>query len=184
MPCRNPLAESTRFAVQRAMADDLMGYPDLMERALKGVVREALDMAATDGLPGEHHFFITFDTNAPGVVVTPRLKAQYPDEMTIVLQHQFWGLETDDDGFRVTLSFAGVSDQLEVTWDALTGFLDPSVEFGLRFGAEREAAEDDADDTGEDEPEAEADDDAAEPAPDNEAPKTGEVVALDSFRKK
>jgi hypothetical protein len=166
------------------MADDLMHYPEMMERALKGVVRAALDRAAADGLPGEHHFYLTFRTADPGVDVAARLRAQYPDEMTIVVQHQFWGLETDDDGVRVTLSFAGVSDQLEVTWDALTGFLDPSVEFGLRFGAEREAAEDDADDTGEDEPEAEADDDAAEPAPDNEAPKTGEVVALDSFRKK
>ncbi len=163
------------------MADDLMHYPEMMERALKGVVRAALDQVAVDGLPGEHHFYLTFHTGAPGVEISPRLKAQHPGEMTIVLQHQFWGLETDDDGFRVTLSFDGVSEQLVIPWHALIGFLDPEVEFGLRFGMELDAAAARLDGTDEakDEPaDAEADEPSGEPD------KTGQVVALDSFRKK
>ena len=159
-----------------------MGYPELMERALKGVVRAALDLIADDGLPGDHHMYITFLTDAPGVEITPRLKAQYPEEITIVLQHQFWGLETDDDGFEVTLSFGGVSERLVVPWHAMVGFVDPSVEFGLRFGTDLEAVLDGEID------EDEADDAAAE---DSEAGdsgdktgKTGDVVTLDSFRKK
>ncbi len=167
------------------MADDLMGYPELMERALKGVVRAALDRAGEDGLPGEHHFYITFDTSAPGVEIAPRLQAQYPDEMTIVVQHQFWGLETDDDGFQVTLSFGGISERMVIPWDALTGFLDPAVEFGLRFGMDidAEVADEPDDDEFTEPAEAEAEDsDAAEPG--DEADKTGEVVTLDSFRKK
>ena len=168
------------------MADDLMGYPELMERALKGVVRAALDLIADDGLPGEHQLYITFRTEAPGVDITPRLKAQYPDEMTIVLQHQFWGLETDDDGFEVTLSFGGISERLVVPWDAMIGFVDPSVEFGLRFGTDLEAVlEGDADEDelaeADGEPEAKAEDSEAD---DSESGKTGEVVTLDSFRKK
>ncbi len=159
------------------MADDLMHYPEMMERALKGVVRAALDQVAVDGLPGEHHFYITFHTGAPGVEISPRLKAQYPGEMTIVLQHQFWGLETDDDGFRVTLSFDGVSEQLVIPWEALIGFLDPEVEFGLRFGMEPDEDADATADAASAEPEPE---DKAEDEPD----KTGQVVALDSFRKK
>ncbi len=155
-----------------------MGYPELMERALKGVVRAALDLIADDGLPGEHHLYITFRTEAPGVDITPRLRAQYPEEMTVVLQHQFWGLETDDDGFEVTLSFGGISERLVIPWDAMVGFVDPSVEFGLRFGTDLEAvldgdANEDENDTGE----AEADEA-------DEAGKAGEVVTLDSFRKK
>ncbi len=172
-----------------------MGYPELMERALKNVVRAALDRIADDGLPGEHHFYITFAANAPGVVISPRLKAQHPDEMTIVLQHQFWGLETDDDGFEVTLSFSGVSERLVIPWDALVGFLDPSVEFGLRFGADLDAAlkgevgegEVGENDTGEDgatEDEDSEDKDSEDKDSDDKAGKSGEVVTLDSFRKK
>ena len=158
-----------------------MGYPELMEKALKGVVRAALDRVADGGLPGAHHLYITFRTDAPGVEIAPRLRAQYPDEMAIVLQHQFWGLETDDDGFRVTLTFGGISEPLKIPWDALIGFADPSVEFGLRFGIDEDAAA--ADDGGApdegppDEGETEADDG-------DEDEKSGEVVTLDSFRKK
>ncbi len=171
-----------------------MGYPELMERALKSVVRAALDLIADDGLPGEHHLYITFRTEAPGVDITPRLRAQYPGEMTIVLQHQFWGLETDDVGFEVTLSFGGISERLVIPWDAMVGFLDPAVEFGLRFGTDLEAAlegevgEDDAeddsggDDTGEDG--TAEDEDSDDSGPGDGAGKTGEVVTLDSFRKK
>ncbi len=167
------------------MADDLMGYPELMERALKGVVRAALDLAAADGLPGEHHLYITFRTEAPGVDITPRLKAQYPDEMTIVLQHQFWGLQTDDDGFEVTLSFGGISERLVVPWDAMIGFVDPSVEFGLRFGADLEAVlEGEVDEDVIDAAEGEAEAEDSETEESGEDGKTGEVVTLDSFRKK
>ena len=162
-----------------------MGYPELMERALKGVVRAALDLIADEGLPGDHHMYITFRTDAPGVEITTRLKAQYPEEMTIVLQHQFWGLETDDDGFEVTLSFGGTSERLLIPWHAMVGFVDPSVEFGLRFGGGLEAtAEDELDVDGL------GDIDAADDAEESEAGdadsdgKTGEVVTLDSFRKK
>ena len=162
-----------------------MGYPELMERALKGVVRAALDLIADDGLPGEHHLYITFRTEAPGVDITPRLRAQYPEEMTVVLQHQFWGLETDDDGFEVTLSFGGISERLVIPWDAMVGFVDPSVEFGLRFGTDLEAVLDgdaDEDETGEAE---DSEDPEAPEAPEaDETGKTGEVVTLDSFRKK
>ncbi len=171
-----------------------MGYPELMERALKSVVRAALDLIADDGLPGEHHMYITFRTEAPGVDITPRLKAQYPEEMTVVLQHQFWGLETDDDGFEVTLSFGGISERLVIPWDAMVGFVDPSVEFGLRFGTDLEAVLDgdaDEDETGEAEAEAAGeaageagDSEAAEADEADEAGKAGEVVTLDSFRKK
>ncbi len=159
-----------------------MGYPELMERALKGVVRAALDLIADDGLPGEHHLYITFRTGDPGVDITPRLRAQYPEEMTVVLQHQFWGLETDDDGFEVTLSFGGISERLVIPWDSMVGFVDPSVEFGLRFGTDLEAVLDgdaDEDETGEAE-----DSEAPEADEADEAGKTGEVVTLDSFRKK
>ena len=172
-----------------------MGYPELMERALRNVVRAALDRIADDGLPGEHHFYITFSTVAPGVDISPRLKAQYPEEMTIVLQHQFWGLETDDDGFTVTLSFGGTSERLVIPWDAMVGFLDPAVEFGLRFGTDLEAAlegevgEGDTgeNDTGENdagEDGATEDEDSEDKDSGDEAGKTGEVVTLDSFRKK
>ena len=165
------------------MADDLMGYPELMERALKNVVRAALDLVADGGLPGEHHMYITFRTEAPGVEITPRLKSQYTEEITIVLQHQFWGLKTDDNGFEVTLSFGGISERLAVPWDAMVGFVDPSVEFGLRFGPDLESVHDgDADDLDEAEAESEAED--SEATDDGEAGKTGEVVTLDSFRKK
>ena len=161
-----------------------MGYPELMERALKSVVRAALDLIADDGLPGEHHLYITFRTEAPGVDITPRLRAQYPEEMTVVLQHQFWGLETDDDGFEVTLSFGGISERLVIPWDAMVGFVDPSVEFGLRFGTDLEAVLDGDSDEGET-GEGEAEDSEAPEADEaDEAGMTGEVVTLDSFRKK
>ena len=165
------------------MADDLIGYPQLMERARKSVVRAALDLVAVGGLPGAHHMYITFRTEAPGVNITPRLKSQYTEEMTIVLQHQFWGLETDDDGFEVTLNFGGISERLVIPWDALVGFVDPSVEFGLRFGMDLESVhDDDAEELSDAEENLEVED--PEATEDGELGKTGEVVTLDSFRKK
>jgi hypothetical protein len=167
------------------MAEDLIGYPELMEDALKGVVRAALDRVADDGLPGDHHMYITFRTDAPGVEITSRLKAQYPEEITIVLQHQFWGLETDDDGFAVTLSFGGISERLGVPWSAMVGFVDPSVEFGLRFGAGRD---DTADIDADEDVLAEIDPvdgpETSDAGDGGSEGKTGQVVTLDSFRKK
>ena len=127
------------------MPDDLMRYDLLVQDALRGVVRKVLTDAARDGLPGEHHFYISFRTDAPGVKVSSRLKEKYPQDMTIVLQHQFWDLIVADANFEVGLSFSGVPERLFVPYAAVTGFFDPSVQFGLKF----ELAEDDA--AGEDE---------------------------------
>ena len=98
------------------------------------MVRKVLVDAAKNGLPGEHHFYIAFDTQAPGVRISSRLHEQYPQEMTIVLQHQFWDLTVDNDGFEVGLSFGGIPERLSVPFDAIKGFFDPSVQFGLQFG--------------------------------------------------
>lgn len=115
------------------MPTDLIRYDVLARDALRGVLRRVLADAATQGLPGEHHFYITFLTRADGVKLSPRLLAQYPEEMTIILQHQFWDLEVDDTGFSVGLSFGGVPEKLSVPFEAIKGFFDPSVQFGLQF---------------------------------------------------
>ena len=109
------------------MTQDLLEYPKMMERALRGVVREALAVAADQGLPGSHHFYIAFRTTDPGVVLADHLAAENPDTMTIVLEHKFWDLQVDDHGFAVTLSFGGKSERLEVPFQAVTSFVDPSV---------------------------------------------------------
>jgi hypothetical protein len=115
------------------MATDSLRYDLLVQEALKGVVRRVLTDAARDGLPGEHHFYISFRTDRSGVRISPRLREKYPDDMTIVLQHQFSGLAVNDQAFEVGLSFSGVSERLRIPFDALTGFFDPSVQFGLKF---------------------------------------------------
>ncbi len=156
---------------------DLLGYDRMMERAVRGVVREALAVAASRGLPGAHHFYITFKTRAPGVTIPDHLLAKYPEEMTIVLEHQFWDLEVTEDSFSVTLSFGNKPARLTIPFAAVSTFADPSVQFGLQF---KQA------------------DAGAPSAPTPEAPATeptkakakatagmpGEVVTLDSFRKK
>jgi hypothetical protein len=114
------------------MADHIR-YDLLTQQALRGVVRNVLTDAAKKGLPGEHHFYISFDTRADGVRLSDRIKAQYPEQMTIILQHQFWDLEVDEDGFSVGLSFGGVPEKLQVPFEAIKGFFDPSVQFGLQF---------------------------------------------------
>jgi len=157
---------------------DLLGYDRMMERAVRGVVREALAVAASRGLPGVHHFYITFKTQAPGVTIPDTLLAKYPEEMTIVLEHQFWDLEVTEDSFSVTLSFGSKPARLTVPFAAVSTFADPSVQFGLQFkhveadGAKATAAQAGA---------------SAEPpkAKVKAASGTpGEVVTLDSFRKK
>ena len=115
------------------MAKDWMGYEAMTQTALRSVVRMALERAASQGLPGNHHFYITFDTNFPGVEISEYLKGLYPEEMTIVLQHQFWGLKVDDKGFEVSLSFKKVAETLVIPWPALKTFFDPSVQFGLQL---------------------------------------------------
>ena len=114
------------------MADHIR-YDLLTQQALRGVVRNVLTDTAKKGLPGDHHFYISFDTKADGVRMSDRLRAQYPDEMTIILQHQFWDLKVSEDTFEVGLSFGGVPEHLTVPFDAINGFFDPSVQFGLQF---------------------------------------------------
>jgi len=108
-------------------------YPDLLRRATLGLVREVLTRVEAEGLPGEHHFYLSFATGAPGVEIAPSLHGEYPETMTIVLQNQFWELVVEDDAFAVTLRFGGDYQRLRVPWEALTSFLDPSVPFGLDF---------------------------------------------------
>lgn len=115
------------------MATDHIRYDVLARDALRGVLRKVLSDAAAHGLPGEHHFFITFISKADGVKLSPRLLAQYPDEMTIILQHQFWDLEVSEDRFEVGLSFGGIPERLVVPFSAIKSFFDPSVQFGLQF---------------------------------------------------
>lgn len=160
--------------------DSLLPYERWTENALRAVVLDALDYAAEHGLPGEHHYYISFRTDLPGVSIPPHLKAKYPHEITIVLQHRFWDLKVDRQkpGFSVGLSFGGIPAQLVVPLSALTAFHDPHVRFGLRFEpeeAEAEAVEPEPEAA----PEPEAKEDAA-PAP--EAP--AQVVSLDAFRRK
>jgi hypothetical protein len=121
------------------MPVDNIRYDLLTQDALRGVIRTVLANAAAKGLPGEHHFFITFDTRAEGVRMSPRLKASYPEEMTIVLQHQFWDLRVAEDDFDVGLAFNGIPEQLHIPIKAVKAFLDPSVQFGLQFTVEPEA---------------------------------------------
>lgn len=170
------------------MAKDYIGYQALTDAALRGVVRDALRRAEKQGLIASHHFYITFKTRFDGVDIPDFLKEQYPDEMTIILQHQFWGLTVKDDFFEVTLTFKKVPATLHIPFAALTAFADPGVQFGLQFkevGAAEKALEPPAA-----MPTAipvKADKKPAEPPPtqDEKPPPTaGEVVSLDSFRKK
>lgn len=172
------------------MAKDFIGYQALADAALRGVVREALRRVEKQGLVGAHHFRITFKTGFPGVEIPDFLREQYPDEMMIILQHQFWGLKVKDDAFEVTLSFKKVPATLVIPFAALTQFADPGVAFGLQF---REVDEDGAakplpastpPTQLNPQPKAEQPDPVtAEPA--EERPATpGEVVSLDAFRKK
>src|ERR1700738_1976239 len=115
------------------MATDHIRYDVLARDALRGVLRRVLTDAAEHGLPGEHHFFITFLSTAEGVKLSPRLLAQYPEEMTVILQHQFWDLVVTDDRFEVGLSFGGIPERLVVPFNSIKSFFDPSVQFGLQF---------------------------------------------------
>ncbi|MDE2578391.1 MAG: Stringent starvation protein B [Hyphomicrobiales bacterium] len=124
------------------MATDHIRYDLLVQDALRGVFRKVMQDVAANGLPGEHHFYITFKTGAPGVKMSDRLRAQYPDVMTIILQHQFWDLTVDDNAFGVGLSFRQIPEKLHVPFAAVTGFFDPSVNFGAEFAVDEAAAGD------------------------------------------
>ena len=156
---------------------DVLRYDRMVEQALRGVVREALAIAASKGLPGAHHLYITFRTRTPGVAVPDYLADRYPDEMTIVLENQFWDLELTEEGFSVTLTFQNKPEHLVVPFAAITAFADPSVKFGLQF---QTATGDESPDTA---PTAAVPAAAATP-PSKSETKSGEVVTLDSFRKK
>lgn len=154
---------------------DTIAYGRLMHQAMRGLIRRVLSDVQANGLPGQHHFFITFDTQAKGVALAEWLADRYPEEMTIVIQHWYDNLNIDEDGFDITLNFGDRAEPLRVPFDAILTFVDPSVEFGLRFETR---AETDGDDPGPgsqmiDEP------DLPSEAPDKDA----EVVSLDSFRK-
>ena len=175
------------------MTNQTIDYPKLVEHALRHVVRDTLTLVAEHGLPGRHNIYITFRTDHPGVSINEELKERYPSEMTIVLQHEFWGLEVTDEGFGVTLSFNNVSQRLEIPFVAITVFADPSVEFGLQFNL-TEGDPDDQDEADE------ASDELADvmEMPVSDAEQQGEaeqkekvtsgdgaeVVTLDQFRKK
>jgi hypothetical protein len=164
------------------MAEDHMRYDILAQEALRGVVRKVLAEVAKTGLPGDHHFFISFVTRAPGVRLSEKLLGQYDKEMTIVIQNQYWDLKVTDTAFEIGLSFDGQPEMLVIPFAAIKGFFDPSVQFGLQFDPttapdDRDADEDEAD---------EAVTDAAQPVEaSSDDEKAGEkVVSLDAFRKK
>lgn len=150
--------------------ESLLPYDAWTEEALRQVVVRALAHVGAEGMPGEHHFYVSFRTDRPGVSIPARLMAQYPHEMTIVLQHQFWDLTVDEPGgwFSVGLSFGGIPTTLHVPFQAVTAFADPHVQFGLRFRPPGE----------------EAANDAVEPEPVPEPSETPQVVSLDAFRRK
>ncbi len=125
------------------MSEDLIRYDILAQEALRGVVKKVLTEVSRTGLPGEHHFYITFQTEAPGVRLSPRLLARYPKDMTIVLQHQFWDMQANDQAIEIGLSFDGIPEKLYIPYTAIITFIDPSVHFSLQFEVE---GEDDLDD--------------------------------------
>jgi hypothetical protein len=184
------------------MADQIR-YDLLTQQALREVVRSVLNDTAKKGLPGDHHFYISFDTKADGVHMSDRLRAQYPDEMTIILQHQFWDLKVSEHEFEVGLSFGGIPERLTVPFDSINGFFDPSVQFGLQFEEVAEGEERSPPANVQEPPSkkkrspispppaatADAQDRATTPssAPKREKPEKppgGVVVRLDRFRKK
>jgi uncharacterized protein len=152
--------------------ESLLPYDEWVETAMRQVVARAIAHVAANGLPGEHHFYLTFRTDYPGVVIPPRLRTQYPQEMTIVLQHQFWDLKLDEAAglISVGLSFGGVPAALVVPLGAVTGFADPHVRYGLRFRPVPATSDEEA------EPE--------EAAPEEAPGTTPQVVSLDAFRRR
>jgi len=176
------------------MADDHIRYDILAQEALRGVMRKVLAEVARTGLPGNHHFFITFLTGAPGVRISSRLRERYPEQMTIVIQFQYWDLKVTDTGFEVGLSFSDVPEKLEIPFSAVRGFYDPSVNFELEFDVKSEGVSEDAPApapepiavVAEKKPETKKKAAEAEkkPAVADTGGKGADVVSLDAFRKK
>lgn len=179
------------------MADDHIRYDILAQDALRGVMRKVLSEVSRTGLPGNHHFFITFLTGAPGVRVSSRLKERYPEQMTIVLQFQYWDLKVTDAGFEVSLSFADIPEKLEIPFSAVRGFYDPSVNFELEFDVKPPVEDEVDDENGADDApvsikplhvEKSSEETAAKTSEDDnegsDATKSADVVSLDAFRKK
>ncbi|TWH01071.1 hypothetical protein L598_000100000520 [Mesorhizobium sp. J18] len=181
------------------MAEDQIRYDILAQEALRGVMRKVLAEVSRTGLPGNHHFFITFLTNAPGVRISSRLRERYPDQMTIVLQYQFWDLKVSETGFEVGLSFSDIPERLEIPFSAVRGFYDPSVNFELEFDVKTDIpapAEVDAlpgqERTADRKPDAKTTrkkdtvprETASEGAEAEKEGKSADVVSLDAFRKK
>lgn len=162
------------------MSEQHFHYDEMVQDALLGVVRKVLQDTAQNGLPGDHHFYIAFSTEAPGVVIPDHLRERYKDEMTIVLQNQFWDLKVEDDYFEVGLSFNSKPAMLKIPFDAVTGFLDPSVEFGLQFQRSDSEDETEAEEAA---PEEIVEEDAAKPET-GDTDDEANVVTLDAFRKK
>jgi hypothetical protein len=154
------------------MDPETIDYPALLQDALRDVVRRVLEQVAEHGLPGEHHLYIGFRTGFPGVEVPRFLRQQFPEEATVILQHQFWGLNVTPDSFSVFLAFGGSRQQIVVPFAALTAFADPSADFGLRFEARPAAAE------AAPEPPAKAKEPAPKPA------QPGEVIRFDRSRRR
>lgn len=186
--------QPTLVAAEQAMSKDFMNYNGLVQDALRGVVRQALVRVARQGLPGAHHLYIAFRTHDAGVDIPDFLRERYPEEMTIVLQHQFWGLEVREADFEVQLSFNKSPQRLVIPFAALAGFFDPSVQFGLQFQqvSANEAAAGEASSAptslpvqpkaAESRPAEATSGEASDTA--ETPPKTGEVVTLDAFRRK
>jgi hypothetical protein len=170
------------------MAEDLMRYDQLAQNALRGVVRDALRKVQKTGLPGDHHFFIAFNTRFPGVILSERIAARYPREMTVVLQHQFWNLVVTEELFEVELSFDNIPEKLVVPFSSVKGFLDPSVQFGLQFEVVQADGQTDSTQKSVGEGKLSQEVEGESAAADGEKPdsESGEakVVSLDAFRKK
>lgn len=165
------------------MAQDHIRYDILAQEALRGVVKKVLTEVSKTGLPGDHHFFISFMTRAPGVRMSQKLLAQYDSEMTIVLQNQFWDLKVTETSFEVGLSFDGINETLFIPFSAIKGFFDPSVQFGLQFEVADAKTGPRAVETEDDAEESVTSEAGEDDEPKSETP--GEkVVSLDSFRKK
>jgi hypothetical protein len=152
-------------------------YGNLMHRAMRGLIQQVLNGIKKDGLPGQHHFFITFDTMHPDVEIADWLSDRYPGEMTVVIQHWFADLDVTNEGFTITLNFGDNPETLYIPYDAIKTFVDPSVEFGLRF----ESQDEEADSTANEVEEAPMDEMVEEE--NDDTPHEAEVVSLDQFRK-